>query len=226
MKIAILAWGSLVWDRRDLAIAADFEPTGPRLPIEFCRVSGRKDEPKRLTLVIDEAVGSPCATYSAVSAFENLDDAKINLRNREGMGHINGVGFVDFESGRESQRAIERHPGAIETINAWAIANGYNAAIWTALAGNFHESEKANMPFSVGAAIRYLETRNAKTLEPALTYIRRAPPEVQTPVIEINYLGAVFIAPDNRQMTSTGSEIDTVDCYSIASRFLSRGFSS
>jgi len=40
MKIAVLAWGSLVWDRRDLAVAGNFEPTGPRLPIEFCRVSG------------------------------------------------------------------------------------------------------------------------------------------------------------------------------------------
>ena len=33
MKIAVLAWGPLVWDCRDLAVAGNFEPTGPRLPI-------------------------------------------------------------------------------------------------------------------------------------------------------------------------------------------------
>jgi hypothetical protein len=37
-KIAVLAWGSLLCDQRDLEIATKFEPTGPRLPIEFCRV--------------------------------------------------------------------------------------------------------------------------------------------------------------------------------------------
>src|SRR5208337_2191663 len=50
MKIAVLAWGSIVWERGVLEVAATFMPNGPNLPVEFCRVSG--DE--RLTLVIDE----------------------------------------------------------------------------------------------------------------------------------------------------------------------------
>ncbi|MHB2268110.1 hypothetical protein [Pseudaminobacter salicylatoxidans] len=49
MRIAVLAWGSLVWDRQKLAIADDFDPSGPQLPVEFCRISGGG----RLTLVID-----------------------------------------------------------------------------------------------------------------------------------------------------------------------------
>ncbi|RWD16093.1 MAG: hypothetical protein EOS75_30005 [Mesorhizobium sp.] len=182
MRIGVLAWGSLVWDRRDLAVAADFKPTGPRLPVEFCRVSGRADQPRRLTLVIDEAVGSVCSTYSAASVFDNLKDARQNLQDREGMDHVNGVGFVDFASGTESHRAMERHPGAVETIKAWAADNGYDAAIWTALACNFHEPDKANEPFTTDAAIRYLETLDEKALEYALTYIRLAPGEVRTPV--------------------------------------------
>ena len=71
---------------------------------------------------------------------------------------------------------------AVKTITAWAHANGLDAVIWTALAGNF--AEKTGEPFSVEAAIRYLETRNGKTFDDALAYIRRAPPEVQTPVRE------------------------------------------
>lgn len=55
MKIAVLAWGSLVWDRRDIVAAADFKPNGPRLPSEFCRVS----EDGCLTMMINEAIGAP-----------------------------------------------------------------------------------------------------------------------------------------------------------------------
>jgi len=62
-KIAVIAWGSLVWDKRSLRIADKFECTGPRLPIEFCRISGDG----RLTLVIDETNGAECPTYQACS---------------------------------------------------------------------------------------------------------------------------------------------------------------
>ena len=177
MKITVLAWGSLFWNRGSLAVASDFEALGPRLPIEFCRISGDG----RLTLAIDESFGTCCATYSAVSSFDNLSAAIENLRTREGMPSAKGVGFVDLISGTRSGRALERHPRAVGTINTWARLNRYDAAIWTALASNFREPQKANEPFSVNAAIRYLETRDAKTLSCALTYIRNAPPEVQTP---------------------------------------------
>jgi hypothetical protein len=182
MKIAVLAWGSLVWDRGVLGIVGNFEPNGPRLPIEFCRISGRGNAPRRLTLVNDETVGCSCLCYSALSTFDNLASARENLRDREGMDHVNGVGFVDCFTATESHRAMERHPAAVGTIRAWARATGYDAVIWTALASNFHEPAKANEPFSVEAAIRYLSGRDGAELEAALNYIRRAPSEVQTPV--------------------------------------------
>lgn len=178
MNIAVLAWGSLVWDRRELVIAEDFKPVGPLLPIEFSRVS----RDGRLTLVIDEAFGASCVTYSASNNFGDLEAAIENLRLREGMPNATGVGFADLASGTRSGRAMERHPRAVATITAWAKANGYDAAIWTALASNFHDPDKAAEPFSVEAAIRYLETLDAPKLGAALGYIRSAPTEVQTPV--------------------------------------------
>ena len=39
VKSVVLAWGSSVWDPRDLQIASKFAANGPLLPIEFCRVS-------------------------------------------------------------------------------------------------------------------------------------------------------------------------------------------
>ena len=59
------------------------------------------------------------------------------------------------------------------------------SGFWTALASRLHEPGKRGEPFSVSAAIRYLEDlekRDAATFGLALTYIRKAPIEVQTPV--------------------------------------------
>lgn len=187
MKIAVLAWGSLIWDGRGLDIAEDFEPRGPLLPVEFCRVSGGG----RLTLVIDEAFGASCLTYVAVSACGDLDAALENLWTREGsqnevlpknVRRHGRVGFIEVESGHCSAKAMERHPKSVATIKTWAQANGFDAAIWTALASNFHEPDKAREPLSFEATIRYLEMLEAPRLSAALGYIRSAPPEVQTPV--------------------------------------------
>ncbi len=187
MRVAVLAWGSLVWNRGDLAIATALEPNGPHLQVEFSRVSSDG----RLTLVIDEAFGAMCATYVAPSAFDGLDCALENLWMREGsqgerlptdIRAQGRVGFVDRIAGRESAKAKERHPRAVETIDAWTAANGYDAAVWTALASNFHNPDRAGEPFSIEAAMRYLEARNAATLHEALIYIRRAPAEVRTPM--------------------------------------------
>jgi hypothetical protein len=180
MKIAVLAWGSLVWDPRDLQ-AAEFAPNGPLLPIEFCRISADG----RLTLVVDETFGAVCTTYSAPSALQSLDAAIENLHVREGMQNARGVGFVELASGKQSETALERHPEAVATIAAWAKPNGYDATIWTALASNFDEPDKGGEPFSVTAAIRYLERLeegDAAKFARALDYIRKAPCEVETPV--------------------------------------------
>jgi hypothetical protein len=180
LKIAVLAWGSLVWDPRDLKTTATFGPNGPLLPVEFCRISADG----RLTLAIDETFGAVCTTYSAESALDVLDQAIENLRVREAT-NAREVGFSEPASGRQSKIATERHPQVVASVAAWAESNGYDAAIWTALKTNFDEWGKACEPFSVTAAIRYLETleeKDAAAFDRALEYIRKAPPEVETPV--------------------------------------------
>jgi len=92
------------------------------------------------------------------------------------------VGFVEVASGDCSARALERHPKAVAAIKTWAQADGFDAAIWTALARNLDLSDKAGKPFSADAAIRYLEGLDAPKVDAALAYIRSAPPEVQTHV--------------------------------------------
>ncbi len=80
---------------------------------------------------------------------------------------------------------MQRHPEAVSAISAWATFNGYDAAIWTAVACNFDEPDKGGEPFSVTAANRRLEaleSRDAEEFFRALAYIRNAPIEVETPV--------------------------------------------
>lgn len=178
MKIAIIGWGSLIWNPGDLATVEGFEPGGPVLPIEFSRVSGNG----RLTLVIDEAVGVVCQTYYAVSKFEDLQPAIENLRLREAMLNANGVGFVNLRARESSKTAIARHSAAVTTIQTWAADKEFDAAIWTALASNFHEAGKGGELFTVDAAIRYLRRLDEPTYAEAITYIRNAPAEVRTPV--------------------------------------------
>ena len=183
MKVAVIAWGSLIREPEALQIAADFAAVGPQLPIEFCRISTTGARKDCLTLVIDQDDGTLCRSYAAPSGFDTLEAAIENLvaRERTATRHI---GFVDLASGKRSEAAMERHPATVETIAAWAEAGGYDAAIWTALASNFAEVVE---PFSTTAALAYLErleAREAAKFEAALEYIRKAPPEVDTPVRE------------------------------------------
>jgi hypothetical protein len=179
MKIAILGWGSLLWDPRELQLAAPFELNGPSLPVEFCRVSKNQ----RLTLIIEESFGTLCSTYAAASACDTLDEALENLRVREGMSSAADAGFVVTATQERSPAAAKRHPFAVETIADWTQNAGYDAAIWTALDYNFES--RTGEPFSVNAALRFLEKlekHDSEAFARALDYIRKAPPATQTPV--------------------------------------------
>ena len=80
MKIACIAWGSLVWDPRQLACRGTWNNDGPLLPVEFCRQS--KDG--RLTLVI--VPGKPeVRTLWILMSSANIDEARMNLAEREGI---------------------------------------------------------------------------------------------------------------------------------------------
>lgn len=179
MEIAVLAWGSLIWNPAQLQVRDAFSEGGPALPIEFSRIS--KDG--RLTLVIDETHGQACGTYFAMSAFTELDEARENLRVRENMEHVNGVGFVDLASGGVSQRACQRHPHAITEISHWAVDRNFDAVIWTALAGNF--PEKLDAEFGIEQAVSYLESLPPDSFALAAHYINSAPATVQTRLREI-----------------------------------------
>jgi hypothetical protein len=174
LQIAILAWGSLVWDPKELALATEFRPNGPSLRLAFSRIS----RDGRLTLVIDEENGMPSGTFRAVSAFAHLDAAIENLRLREGMPGAQGIGFVDRLAGKRADVSVQLHPISLQAIETWVAASGYDAAIWTALAPNFRD--KARRPYSVPAAMDYLASLDGPTRALALDYIRKSPRQIRS----------------------------------------------
>jgi hypothetical protein len=97
MRIAILAWGSLLWEPGTLTVVTDWEPDGPPLPLEFSRVSSSRMG--ALTLVIDPQYGAVNRTYSTISAQQELEAAIQDLSKREGTTRER-IGYVNCKSGQ------------------------------------------------------------------------------------------------------------------------------
>lgn len=172
--IFVLGWGSLVWRPGELNVIGDWSLDGPTLPIEFSRISDNK----RLTLVIDETNGVPVVTRSIQSACTTLDDAIDNLRIREGAPSAKGIGFADIRSGNISTTALERHAATAHEIARWAKAKGADGVIWTAIGPRW----PLQGSFSAEAAAQYLTKLQDPERLAAHEYVRKAPPEVVTPV--------------------------------------------
>lgn len=179
MRIAILGWGSLIWDQRDLPISGDWERGGPVLPIEFSRISTRGERAGCLTLVINEQHGVKVTTRFALSPRTKLDQAIADLRIREGTSS-DSIGYVNLVSDTVRVYTRQQHPNACSAIKAWAQAQRWDAVVWTALPSNF-DTEKKN-PFSVDAAIQHLNGLVEPAKSHALAYLQKAPLEVVTPV--------------------------------------------
>jgi len=93
--IAILGWGSLIWDPQELELAdSAWHVDGPSLPIEFARVSGPDPNTRlqRLTLVLHEGV-QKVHTLWARSASNDFRQACENLGDVAGRGVKTGVRF-------------------------------------------------------------------------------------------------------------------------------------
>jgi len=173
MKIAILGWGSLLWDQRpgfDLFHGA-WSADGPQLPLEFSGVS--KTRLGALTLVIDESFGSSCLTQYALSTRTSADEAISDMALRENTTR-DWIGYYFPSSGETGK------PKLHQTIKIWAAQKKFDAIVWTGHPNRFEENTGA--PFSVDAAKNYLKSLPANAQQKALEYISRAPALVDTPL--------------------------------------------
>lgn len=169
MKMAIIGWGSLIWNSGELQLASQWLRNGPILPIEFSRVSGDG----RLTLVIDELNGAEVITRYAVSRQSDFGSAIHDLMRREGTTKREFIGSVRSASTDGDPESIGSR------IALWCSEAKLDGAIWTALPANF--AERRNTKFTVAAAMDYLCGLTGETRQKAIEYIVRAPEEVVTP---------------------------------------------
>lgn len=169
--IVIIGWGSLIWDSRDLNLRdGEWYKDGPRLPVEFARVS----EDGRLTLVIVPNSGVPLQqTLWAYSACNTLEKAKKDLVKREGT--YNCVSVINVNEGR-----AVASDSITKTIFDWCKEKDLDGAVWTNLKPkNQNNGESVMTP---NEAISYLHGLEHDILDEARNYIKNAPKQIQTPI--------------------------------------------
>ena len=173
--IAILGWGSLVWDLEALAprVSGGWAMrAGPRLPMEFSRISVKR----RMGLVVclDPEAGVPCPTNVIASRRTGLEATVADLALRERAPH-DRIGWARASGDGES-----RLPAVADAVAAWCVAAGWTAAVWTDLEPNFRET--TGRRYGVPEAIDYLRGLRGPSLAEAHRYIRNAPCGTRTPL--------------------------------------------
>jgi hypothetical protein len=186
MKIAVLGWGSLIWQKGCLRVkngsynepSKGWNVNGPELPVEFARVS----EDGRLTLALYNNAGS-IALYWAIMEADALDFAICELRCREGMYSKDRIGFIELTvggscnikpSGNDSIDNLKK------IIRDWADQNpeSLDAVMWTGLESNFED--KTGLELNGVNVVKYLWDLECCTRRRAEEYIRKAPSQIRT----------------------------------------------
>jgi hypothetical protein len=172
-RIAIIGWGSLIWDPEILGpwITGDWRMGGgPALPLEFSRIS-----PKRLmglAVCIDEDVGAPCTTHAIASVRGDVDLARADLAARE-RAPLDLIGVVCARSGRATGAGAAH-------VAAWVAATGAAGAVWTGLRPNFRDH--AGHDFDLAAAEAWLRCLTGASRDEAVRYLQSAPGATDTPL--------------------------------------------
>ena len=176
MAIAILGWGSLLWDREKVE-AKMFDETcegqwdfaeGLELPLEFSRISESRGQ--ALTLVIDSEHGTYCTVQYISSNRKDLNDAICDLRCREGTVRRH-IGYWSND-GRSSDHSYS------DRISEWANRENFDAVVWTALPSNYHREK--GKTFSVANALCHLKALSPEGKRKAEEYMRKAPARIRT----------------------------------------------
>ena len=175
-KIAVIGFGSLLWDLDDLApkVSGEWKMyEGPILPLEFSLVSRKRHY--ALALVIDYGDGAPCPTCVIESVRSEIGAAIVDLANRERMEPTN-IGFVDRNTGASHSHREETR----NTLWNWIEDSTYDGAVWTDGERNFEAL--TGRAFSLKTAQDHLRSLQGISLEEARRYIRNAPARVETPL--------------------------------------------
>lgn len=168
-NIVFLGWGSLTYHSTGLKILGSWESDGPRLPIEFARIS----ESHVLTLVLF-AGASEVQTLWVRTDYIDIETAIERLAKRERTTTDN-IGFVDIQKGINRCKVI---PEILPNIRSWAKQKRLDGVVWTDLPTNFEE--KTKMEFNEDNVVDYIFGLPISESHNAELYVRKAPDQVDT----------------------------------------------
>ena len=155
--IAILGWGSLVWDPGALPIHRHWHNDGPFVRAEFLRQSSNG----RLTLVLAEMSGP---VRSLWATFDGID----LVRAREALCDREGIPAKNLNTSIGSWSRGDPSPDCILEIDSWAASRGIESVVWTALRPKFNG--RAGVCPSVDEAVAYLSALTGPTRDLAEQY--------------------------------------------------------
>lgn len=164
MKIACLAWGSLVWKPDQLPVCSPWHVDGPEFPVELCRVG---DGGELATAICMNAPVSP-ALWALLDSHA-LEEACDALREREQIPRSRQDGIGSFIRSQRDTGIIAR----------WAHDRQLDAVIWTALPPRFGGIE-ARLP-SACDVVGYLQGLTGDVRTHAREYIENLPQQICTP---------------------------------------------
>lgn len=189
-NIAILSWGSLLWDPNPYFDAhhGEWWFDGPSIPLEFSRISRSREN--ILTPVVDPFHGAPCTVAYTFSTREDFHDVICDLRCREGV-LWKYVHWIDLS---EEDRYPLFGPGPTNTsvppnfarrinseIESWMRSHNILTVVWTGTQQNWRRTTGSE--FTVEGAIKYVRglPESAKTL--MQEYFSNLPNFVVTPFL-------------------------------------------
>lgn len=173
-RIAIIGWGSLIWDLEVLAphVSGDWRmEAGPELAMEFARVSPKRK--RALAVCLEAEHGTACQTNVIQSKRSDLADAVADLAARE-RAPIERIGVVC----RVSKHRFGADPRISAAVEDWCTVEDWDGAVWTDLQPNF--SDVLGYSFTVERAISYLQSLEGESLDEAVRYIELAPKATDT----------------------------------------------
>jgi len=171
--IAVIGFGSLIWNLasggKALNLPSRWHKDGPLLRVEYSRVSSDH----RLTLVIVRDA-EPQQTLWAYSGYGTVEDARENLRVREGRGvlteEIGAWTAGSHQGGDEDAQAVSR----------WARAKRLDGVVWTRLPPKDADGHSTRM--LEARSRQYLSRLMGKDRTLAEEYIRKTPGQINTEV--------------------------------------------
>lgn len=167
MRIACIAWGSLLWKTGPLKLASSWMAGGPEPPLEFARDSDDTDE--LAIVLLNDAPLMP--TFYALLDTTDLATARGMLAVREKIDpqHPEWIGSIPAVDGAIVDQRIAQ----------WLAQQALDGVVWTALPPKFSNIE-GRAP-SAEEALTLLASLCGTKREHAEEYVRRVPTDIRTP---------------------------------------------